>query len=75
MGAAYASFEEKIKGSIEPGKLADFVVLSEDIFAIDPAQIADTKALMTVFDGRFVIPELPESAFYKKLPSGLLLRP
>lgn len=75
MGAAYASFEEKIKGSTEPGKLADFVVLSDDIFAIDPARIADVKVLMTVFDGRFVIPEPSQSAFYKKLPSGLTLRP
>jgi hypothetical protein len=74
-GAAYASFDEKIKGSTEPGKLADFVVLSQDIFTIDPVKIADTKVLMTVFDGRFVIPAEPESAFYKKLPSGLILRP
>ncbi|MBV8896077.1 MAG: amidohydrolase [Acidobacteriaceae bacterium] len=75
MGAAYASFEEKIKGSTEAGKLADFVVLSDDIFAVDPAKIADVKVLMTVFDGRFVIPVPPEESFYKKLPSGLILRP
>jgi hypothetical protein len=75
MGAAYASFEEKIKGSTEPGKLADFVVLSQDIFAIDPAKIADTKVLMTIFDGKFVIPAEPENAFYRKLPSGLILHP
>jgi len=42
MGSAYASFDEKLKGSIEPGKLADFVVLTDDIFAIDPVKIADT---------------------------------
>ena len=54
MGSAHASFDEKIKGSIEPGKLADFVVLSDDILAIDPVKIADTKVYLTVFDGRVV---------------------
>ncbi|HEX4750756.1 MAG TPA: amidohydrolase family protein, partial [Bryobacteraceae bacterium] len=75
VSAAYASFDEKIKGSIEIGKLADFVVLSDDIFAIDPAKISDVKPLATIFDGKFVMPVPPESAFYKKLPSGLILRP
>jgi predicted amidohydrolase YtcJ len=75
MGAAYASFEETIKGSIEPGKLADFVVLSDDIFAIDPAKIADTKAVMTMFDGRFVLGSFPDCAGCQNLPSGLILRP
>lgn len=54
MGSAYASFEEKIKGSIEPGKLADLVVLSDDIFSIDPVKIADTKVAVTIFDGRII---------------------
>jgi len=54
MGSAYASFEEKIKGSIEPGKLADLVVLSDDIFTIDPVKIADTKVALTIFDGRII---------------------
>jgi predicted amidohydrolase YtcJ len=54
MGSAYGSFEEKLKGSIEPGKLADLVVLSDDIFSIDPVKIADTKVLMTIFDGRVI---------------------
>ena len=53
-GSAYASFEEKIKGAIEPGKLADMVVLSRDILTIDPAEIADVKVLMTVFDGKVI---------------------
>ena len=73
MGSAYASFDEKIKGSIEPGKLADLVVLSDDIFAIDPAKIADTKVSLTIFDGRVVLgPQYPR---YKKDASGLLVRP
>jgi predicted amidohydrolase YtcJ len=75
MGAAYASFEEKIKGSIEPGKLADFAVLSDDIFAIDPVKIADTKVVITIFDGKFVIGKAPDCPGCQKLPSGLILRP
>lgn len=54
MGSAYAEFQEKVKGSIEPGKLADLVVLSDDIFAIPPEQIARTRVDMTIFDGRVV---------------------
>jgi predicted amidohydrolase YtcJ len=54
LNAAYASFEEKIKGSIEPGKLADFIVLSEDILTIDPVRINDVVVEMTVFNGEIV---------------------
>ena len=54
MGSAYASFEEKEKGSIEVGKLADFAVLSADIFSEAPEKIGETKVEMTVFDGRVV---------------------
>jgi hypothetical protein len=54
MGSAYASFDEKIKGSIEPGKLADMVAISTDIFSIPPEEIARTHVVMTVFDGRVV---------------------
>jgi predicted amidohydrolase YtcJ len=53
-GAAYASGEEAIKGTLSPGKLADAVVLSQNIFAIDPMAILDTKVIATMFDGRFV---------------------
>ncbi len=73
MGSAYASFEEKVKGSIEPGKLADLVVLSEDIFAINPAKIADTKVYNTIFNGNVVFGPPPPA--YKKDSSGLLIRP
>jgi len=48
---AFAAFEENIKGSIEVGKLADFVVLSDDIFTIDPIKIKDIQVEMTVLDG------------------------
>lgn len=54
MGAAYASGEEEIKGSIAPGKLADLVVLSRDIFTIEPMEILETRVEATILDGRFV---------------------
>ena len=53
-GSAYASFEEGIKGTIEPGRLADMTTLSADIFAMDPAEIQNVKVALTVFDGRVV---------------------
>lgn len=51
---AYAAFDEKEKGSITPGKLADFVVLSDDILAIDPVKIESVDVEMTVVGGRVV---------------------
>jgi predicted amidohydrolase YtcJ len=54
VGAAYASGEESVKGSLAPGKLADLVVLSEDIFRIPRAEIPRTSVAMTIFDGRIV---------------------
>ncbi len=53
-GSAYAEFQEKVKGTLEVGKLADLVVLSDDIFSIDPVKIRDVKVLMTFVDGRLV---------------------
>jgi predicted amidohydrolase YtcJ len=72
LGSAYASFDEGRKGSIEPGKLADLVVISDEIFSINPADIANTKVWMTIFDGRVVVG--PKAWPYKKDLSGLLLR-
>ena len=51
---AYAAFEENIKGSIEPGKLADFVVLSQDILTIDPVEIINVKVDQTIIDGEVI---------------------
>jgi predicted amidohydrolase YtcJ len=52
--AAYASFEENIKGSIKPGKLADFVILDKNLFEINPADIRNVKILRTSVGGEFV---------------------
>jgi predicted amidohydrolase YtcJ len=54
MGSAYAEFQEKEKGSITPGKLADMVLLSDDIFAMAPAKIRAAKVLQTIVGGRVV---------------------
>jgi predicted amidohydrolase YtcJ len=51
MGAAYAEFQEHEKGSIEPGKLADLVLLSQDVLTIAPAAIRDTHVLKTWLGG------------------------
>jgi predicted amidohydrolase YtcJ len=51
---AYAAFEEHEKGSIATGKLADMVVLSEDILSISPEKIKDVKVQMTIFDGKVI---------------------
>jgi predicted amidohydrolase YtcJ len=54
MGSAYAEFQEKEKGSITPGKLADFVVISDDIFKIPPAAIKNVKIEATYLGGKLV---------------------
>jgi predicted amidohydrolase YtcJ len=51
---SYATYEDKIKGSITAGKLADFVMLAEDPHTIDPEKIINIKILRTVTDGRTV---------------------
>lgn len=52
--AAYAAFEENLKGSIEPGKLADLTVLSADIMKIPEPEILKTECLMTIIGGEVV---------------------
>jgi predicted amidohydrolase YtcJ len=54
MWPAYAAFEENDKGSIEPGKLADFTVLSADIMKITPPEILKTRCEMTIIGGEIV---------------------
>jgi predicted amidohydrolase YtcJ len=57
LDAAYAAFEENQKGSIETGKLADFVVLSKDIMTVPAKQILEAKVTMTVLGGKVVYGE------------------
>jgi len=54
VNAAYASFEETVKGSIEEGKLADLTVLSGDPTAVPPSKIGDIKVKMTIVGGKVV---------------------
>ena len=54
INAAYASFEEGIKGSITQGKLADIVVLSNDPIQSPPEQIKDIRVEMTIIGGEVV---------------------
>jgi predicted amidohydrolase YtcJ len=54
MGGAYAAGEEGQRGSIAPGKLADLVVLSQDIFRTDPDAILETEVVATFLDGQVV---------------------
>jgi predicted amidohydrolase YtcJ len=52
--AAYAEFAEKDEGSLEPGKLADLAVLSQDIFRVPPGELPKTEAVLTLVGGKIV---------------------
>jgi len=52
MASAYASFEENLKGSITPGKVADLVILGEDPRRVNPDEIKDIPVEMTIVGGR-----------------------
>ena len=52
--AAFALKQERTTGSLEVGKRADFIVLDRDVFAIEPAQLHETRVLSTYLDGREV---------------------
>jgi len=54
MGSAYAEFQDRKKGSITPGKLADMVLLSDDIFEIPPEKIKNVTVLKTIVGGKIV---------------------
>jgi predicted amidohydrolase YtcJ len=53
-GSAYAEFQENAKGTLTAGKLADFVILSDDIFTMNPNEIRRVQVLKTIMDGRVV---------------------
>lgn len=54
MGPAYASFEEEVKGSIKVGKFADFTILSENIFEIEPEYLKDVEVVATIMNGEIM---------------------
>ncbi|GMR21921.1 MAG: amidohydrolase [Acidobacteriota bacterium] len=60
LGNAELTFEEDIKGSLEPGKLADLVVLSDDILTCAPERIRDMDVMMTIVGGEIVFERAPE---------------
>jgi hypothetical protein len=54
INAAYQHFEEQSKGSLEPGKLADFVILDKNPLKVDPMAIKDIKVVETIKEGRSI---------------------
>ena len=54
LNTAYANFEDDIKGSITPGKLADITVLDQNLFEVDPMNLPDVEVLYTIVDGDIV---------------------
>lgn len=54
MGGAYASYDERINGSVTVGKQADFAVIDRNIFTVNPEEIKDAQVVMTVLDGEIV---------------------
>ena len=54
LDAAYGAFEEDIKGSITPGKLADFTIYTQDLMTVPEEEFLKTEVAMTIFDGKVV---------------------
>ena len=54
MGSAFAEFQDRDKGSITTGKLADMILLSEDLLMIEPPKIRAAKVLKTIVGGKVV---------------------
>jgi len=60
LGAAYAGHREKTEGSIEPGKVADIIIVDKNIFEIEPHHIGDTKVTTTIVGGKIVYEATPQ---------------
>ena len=54
INAAHQYFEERTKGSLEPGKLADFVILDQNPLTVDPMKIKDIKVVETIKEGKTI---------------------
>jgi predicted amidohydrolase YtcJ len=65
---AYQHFEEKTKGSLEPGKLADFAILSKDPTAVEPTSIADIEVTETVKEGKTIFKREPGARVDRSAP-------
>jgi hypothetical protein len=61
LGGSYSSGEERVKGKIAPGYLADVVVLSQDLFSIDPMKTFEIKVVLTLFDGKIIYDEMTKN--------------
>jgi predicted amidohydrolase YtcJ len=72
-GAAYAGHREKTEGSLEPGKLADLIIISQNPFEVDRGKLTDTKVLLTMVGGRVVF-RAPDAAEFTK-PAEARKRP
>jgi predicted amidohydrolase YtcJ len=68
LGAAVGARKEKNEGSIEAGKLADLIILSQDLFSVDPKDIYKTQVLLTMVGGKIVY----QSAEWKSLQAESL---
>jgi hypothetical protein len=66
LGAAFAGRRERQEGSLEVGKLADLIIVNQDLFKIEPNEIGKTEVLLTMVGGNVVY----ESAVWKKKSSG-----
>lgn len=54
IGSAYQMYNEHITGTLEPGKMADIVVIDKNLFEVDAEEILDAKIIMTMFDGKII---------------------
>jgi predicted amidohydrolase YtcJ len=63
VNGAYASYDEQRKGFIKAGMLADMVVLSDEIFSLEPDRISNVRVAYTIFDGRVVYPAAAPRTF------------
>jgi len=68
LGAAFAGRREKTEGSLEPGKLADLIVLDRDLFNVEPSEIGKTEVMLTMVGGKVVYqsPNWKDSAVSEK---------
>ena len=72
--AAYASFEENLKGTIKEGKLADFVVLDKDVFQVDPLTIRTSRSCGPTWAASWSMPETEPGPAERPVPRDFVNR-